>query len=564
MASLATAVGSGAMSNSLHDLDEADVLLVTGSNTTETHPIVGMMMWQAVRHKNRKLIVVDPRKIELTKYATMHLRQKPGTDVAVFNGIARVIIEEGLADYDFIKEKTEGFDRAKEVIMKYTPELVEKISGVPKGQLIEAARMFGKAGKAAIYWAMGCTQHTTGVSGVHTLANLAMLTGNIGKSGTGVNPLRGQNNVQGACDLGCLPNTFPGYKPVNVAENIERVERAWGTKVPTKPGLALTEMVDSMGKEGGIKGLYIMGEDPMMSDPDLNHAREAFGSLEFLVVQDIFLTGTAEMADVVFPATCFAEKEGTFTNTDRRIQRVRKAVAPPGEAWEDSKIICALSKEMGYPMEYPSAAKVMEELASVTPIYQGVSYEYLEKGVTIHWPVSSCSIDQKTCGTLIMGTPVLHLEGFPRGKGLFMGLEFETPAEWPDDDYPLILTTGRNLWHYHGGSMTRNVSSLNERSNEPYMELNRVDAGNMGIMDREEVVVRSRRGEITLKAIISDRPGPGVVFIPWHYKEAAANILTINALDPCAKIPALKVCSVKVEKTGTGQKEANRYSHYPG
>lgn len=552
------------MSNSLHDLDQADVFLVTGSNTTEAHPIIGMKIWQAVRHKKKKLIVIDPRKIELAKYATLHLRQKPGTDVAVFNGIARVILEEGLADHEYINSRTEGFEEAKKVIMNYTPELVEKISGIPKEELIEAARMYGKAEKASIYWAMGSTQHINGVNGVHTIVNLAMLTGNIGKPGTGVNPLRGQNNVQGSCDMGCLPDTFPGYKQVNVAENIERVEKVWGVKVPTRKGLTLTEMVNSMGNEGGIRGLYIMGEDPLMSDPDLNHARKSFQSLEFMVVQDIFLTGTAEMADVVLPATCFAEKEGTFTNTDRRIQRVRKAVNPPGEAWEDSKIIAALSEKMGYRMKYSSASAIMDEIASVTPIYQCVSYEHLDKGIAVHWPCTSCSTDKTTCGTLIMGTPVLHEGKFSRGLGVFRVFEFNPPAEWPDDQYPLIMTTGRNLWHWHGGSMTRKVDSLNERSPDPYMEINAVDAKKMDINDREEVRVSSRRGEITLIARISDRPGPGVVFIPWHYKEAAANVLTNNVLDPYAKIPEYKVCSVRVAKTGGGRKEASIYSHYPG
>ena len=561
---MASVFGSGAMTNTLHDLDETDLFLVTGSNTTEAHPIIGMQIWQAVRHKKKKLLVIDPRKIELTKYATMHLRQKPGTDVAVFNGIARVILEEGLADLDFIKNRTEGFEEAKESIMKYTPEVVEKISGIPKEQLIEAARMYGKAGKAAIYWSMGVTEHTNGTHGVYTLANLAMLTGNIGKPGTGINPLRGQNNVQGACDMGCMPDTFPGYKSVKVAENREVVEKAWGVKLPEKEGLTATEMVNSMGKNGGIKGLYIMGENPMMSDPDQNHTRKALGSLDFLVVQDIFLSETAEMADVIFPATAFAEKEGTFTNTDRRIQRVRKAVNPPGQIWEDSRIIMALSKEMGYPMEYPSASKVMDEIASVAPIYQCVSYEYLDKGICVHWPCNSCSMTHNSCGALVMGKPVLHEERFTRGLGMFKGVEFNPPAEWPDDSYPLILTTGRNLWHWHTGTMTRKVSSLNERSPEPYMELNALDAKKMDIKDREEIRVSSRRGDITLKALISDRPGPGVVFIPWHYREAAANVLTNNALDPYAKIPEFKVCAVKVEKTGGGQKEPSIYSHYPG
>lgn len=556
--------GSGAMTNTMHDMEDTDLFMVTGSNTTEAHPIIGMQIWQNVRHKKKKLLIIDPRKIELAKYATLHIRQKPGTDVAVFNGIARIILEEGLADQEFIKSRTEGFEEAKGVIMKYTPEVVEKISGVPKEQLIEAARMYGKAEKAAIYWGMGVTEHTNGVNGVLALSNLAMMTGNIGKPGAGLNPLRGQNNVQGACDMGCLPNVFPGYKTVTSPENREVLEKSWGVALSGKEGLTVTEMMNSIGKDGGTRGLYIMGENPFMSDPDQNHTRKALKSLDFLVVQDIFLTETAELADVVLPATAFAEKEGTFSNTDRRIQRVRKAVNPPGDAWEDSRIITALSKEMGYPMDYPSASRVMDEIASVAPIYQCVSYEYLDKGVCVHWPCNSCSTTHDSCGTLIMGTPVLHTEKFTRGLGVFSGVEFNPPAEWPDDSYPLILTTGRNLWHWHGGSMTRNANSLNERSPDPYMELNPSDAKRMDVKDREEVKVSSRRGEITLMARISDRPSPGVVFIPWHYREAAANVLTHNALDPYSKIPEFKVCAVKVEKTGKGQKEPSIYSHYPG
>jgi formate dehydrogenase alpha subunit len=552
------------MTNSLEDLDETELFLVTGSNTTETHPIIGMSIWQAVRHKGKKLIVIDPRKIELTKYATMHLRQKPGTDVAVFNGMARVIIEEGLADEEFINNRTEGFEQAREAIMKYTPEKVEEISGVPKEQLIEAARLFGKAGKAAIYWCMGSTQHTNGVNGVHTLVNLALMTGNVGKRGTGLNPLRGQNNVQGACDMGGLPNIFPGYRPVTDAAHREMLEKAWGAPLSEKPGLTMTQMVDFMGKDGGIRGLYIMGEDPMMSDPNLNHARKAFQSLDFLVVQDIFLTGTAELADVVFPAVCFAEKEGTFTNTDRRIQRVRKAVNPPGDAREDSWIITALSAEMGYPMNYPSASKIMEEIASVTPSHKHVSYPNIDKGISVCWPCTTPETTFDRDGRPMMGTRVLHGEKFTRGLGLFKPVEFNPPAEWPNDEYPLILTTGRNLWHYHGGSMTREVSSLNERSPRPYMEITSADAERFGIRDGEEVTVSSRRGTITLTARISHRPGPGVVFIPWHYREAAANILTNNALDESSKIPEFKVCAVKIENTGKGEGAASLFSHYPG
>ncbi|MBI4745950.1 MAG: formate dehydrogenase subunit alpha, partial [Deltaproteobacteria bacterium] len=529
--------GSGAMTNTMHDMEDTDLFLVTGSNTTEAHPIIGMQIWQIVRHKKKKLLIIDPRKIELAKYATLHIRQKPGTDVAVFNGIARIILEDGLADQDFIKSRTEGFEEAKEVIMKYTPEVVEKISGVPKEQLIEAARMYGKAERAAIYWGMGVTEHTNGVNGVLALSNLAMMTGNMGKPGAGMNPLRGQNNVQGACDMGCLPNVFPGYKTVTSPENREVLEKSWGVALSGKEGLTVTEMMNSIGKDGGTRGLYIMGENPFMSDPDQNHTKKALQSLDFLVVQDIFLTETAELADVVLPATAFAEKEGTFSNTDRRIQRVRKAVNPPGEAWEDARIITALSKEMGYPMDYPSASRIMDEIAAVAPIYQCVSYEYLDKGVCVHWPCNSCSTTHDSCGTLIMGTPVLHTEKFTRGPGLFSGVEFNPPAEWPDDSYPLILTTGRNLWHWHGGSMTRNVNSLNERSPDPYMELNPSDAKRMDIKDREEVKVSSRRGDVTLMARITDRPSPGVVFIPWHYREAAANVLTHNVLDPYSKIP---------------------------
>ncbi|MEM1565244.1 MAG: formate dehydrogenase subunit alpha [Candidatus Bathyarchaeia archaeon] len=535
---LASVFGSGAMTNSIDEIENADVIFVIGSNTTEQHPLIATRILRAVR-KGSKLIVADPRFIDLAHFATIYLGHKPGTDVALLNGMMNVIISENLHDEEFIKTRTENFEAFKKVVEKYTPEYVEKITAVPAEKIREAARLYAKAERATIIYSMGITQHTTGVDNVVSIANLAMLTGNVGKESTGVNPLRGQNNVQGACDVGALPNVYSGYQRVDLEEVRKKFEDAWGVKLPPKPGLTVVEMINAAGDS--IKALYIMGENPMVSDPDINHVREQLEKLDFLVVQDIFMSETAELADVVLPSACFAEKDGTVTSTERRVQRIRKAVDPPGEAKADWEIIMELSRRMGYNgMNYSSPKEIMDEIAKLTPIYGGITYdrpELEEQG--LQWP---CPTKDHP------GTKFLHKDKFTRGLGLFTPVEYNPPAEQPDGLYPFILTTGRQLHQFHTGTMTRRSPTLIEQAPEGYVEINPVDANKLGIVNGEKIKVISRRGEITIKAKVTDKVQPGVVFIPFHYAETAANKLTIAALDPKAKIPELKVCAVRLEK----------------
>ena len=540
MAGLVAAFGSGAMTNSVPELEDADCILVTGSNTTEAHPLVATRILRAVE-KGARLIVVDPRDIQLAKFATLHLRQRPGTDVAWLNGMMNVIIGEGLEDKEFIAGRTEGFEELKAAVAEYTPERVETITGIPAEALRQAARMYAEAGRAAIVYAMGITQHTTGTDNVLSCANLAMLTGNVGRPSTGVNPLRGQNNVQGACDLGGLPNVYPGYQRVTDEAARKKFEAAWGVELPPSPGLTVTEMIDAVG-EGRIRALYVMAENPMLSDPDVNHVRAALERCEFLVVQDIFLSETAELAHVVLPGVSFAEKDGTFTATDRRVQLVRKAIEPLGEARPDWEIVCELAKRFApqatTDWDYPSPKEVLAEIAALTPIYGGISYERLEAGEVLHWPCRSPDDP---------GTPYLHKGKFARGKGKFHAVTFKEAAELPDEEYPLILTTGRIMFHWHTGTMTRRSEKLDKEVSEAYVEISAYDADALGIGKSERVRISSRRGEIEARAWVTKRVPPGVVFIPFHFAEAAANVLTHAALDPVAKIPEYKVCAVRVE-----------------
>ncbi len=525
------------MTNTVDDLEKAQCILVIGSNTTEAHPIVGIRIKKAVTKHGCKLIVAEPRRIRLCDYAHLWIRQLPGTDVALLNGMMNVILAEGLADEEFISQRTEGFEEFRKVVEQYTPERAAEICGVDAEDIRQAARMFAQAERAAIVYAMGITQHVTGVDNVLCLANLAMLTGNIGKEGAGMNPLRGQNNVQGACDMGGLPNVLPGYQRVDDPSVREKFARAWGVEsLPEKPGLTVMEMTEGS-LEGEIKALYVMGENPMISDPDIRHLREALKKLDLLVVQDLFLTETARLADVVLPAASFAEKEGTFTNTDRRVQRVRKAVEPPGEAKEDSWIIAEISRRLGYDMGDVSADKVMEEIASVTPQYGGISYERLEKEGYLHWPCPSPDHP---------GTPILHVGKFTRGKGIFSPVEYKPPAEVPDEEYPFYLTTGRILLQYHTGTMTRRVEGLEALAPENTASINPADAAELGIQDGQEVVVQSRRGAIRVRARLTEEVPRRVIYIPFHYGESPVNALTNAALDPVAKIPELKVAAVKV------------------
>jgi formate dehydrogenase major subunit len=536
VAGLAATFGSGAMTNSIDEIEYTDAIFAIGTNTTENHPVIGAKIKRAVRQRGAKLIVADPREIDLVKYATIWLRQKSGTDVALLNGMMNVIISEGLYDRQYVETRTEGFEAMKKVVEKYTPEVASKITGVPAEDIVTAARLYAEAEAASILYTMGITQHTTGVDNVKSIANLAMICGNVGIEGGGVNPLRGQNNVQGACDMGALPNVFTGYQPVVNDEARAKFEKAWGVTLPPKPGLTIVETLNAA-HEGKVKALYVMGENPMLSDPDLNHAKEALNHLDLLIVQDIFLSETAEIAHVVLPAACFAEKNGTFSNTERRVQMVRKAVEAPGQAKADWKIIAELSTKMGYPMGYATPEDIMKEINALTPSYAGITYNRIEK-VGIQWPCPN---------TTHPGTKFLHQDRFSRGLGLLSAIEYIPPAEVPDAEYPFVMTTGRVLYHYHTATMSRLSKGIMERCPESLVEINPKDAEKLGVSAGQFVKVSSRRGVVQAKSEVTTRVSEGTIFMNFHFKEAAVNLLTNPALDPIAKIPEYKVCAVKVE-----------------
>jgi len=537
VAGLAAAFGSGAMTNSIAEIEFAKCILVTGSNTTETHPVIATLIRRAVREHGAKLIVVDPRRIDLVRDAAVWLRQKNGTDVAWLNGMMNVILNEGLEDKAFIAERTEEFEAFKAVVSEYTPERVEEITSIPADALREAARIYATAECSSIIYSMGITQHTTGTDNVLSVANLALLTGNVGKASTGVNPLRGQNNVQGACDLGALSNVYPGYQKVTDPAAQKKFEQAWNAELSPNVGLTVVEAMNAAA-EGKVKGMIIMGENPMVSDPNLNHVEEALRNLDFLVVSDIFPSETAQLADVVLPAASFAETEGTFTNTERRALLLRKVLDAPGEALPDWEIICKLSELFGYPMHYRSAAQIMDEMASVTPIYGGMHHDRLSPD-GLQWP---CPDDQHP------GTTYLHKGKFSRGLGRFHPVDFIPPAELPDAEYPFVLSTGRILFHYHTGTMSRRVKALNGYVNEGYAEVHPEDATRLGLEDGGWVHVQTRRGEITTRVRMTETVALGSVFVPFHFAEAAANRLTNDALDPKAKIPEFKVAACRIEK----------------
>jgi formate dehydrogenase alpha subunit len=537
VAGLAAVFGSGAMTNSLPEIENHDVIFVIGSNTTETHPIIGLKIKKAVR-RGAELIVADPRKIDLARFSSIWLQHRPGTDVALLNSMMHVILKEDLLDKNFIEKWTEGFGSFKESIAFFTPEDGERITGVAAENIIRAARMYGNAVRPGIYYTMGITQHSHGTDNVCSIANLALMTGNLGRESTGVNPLRGQNNVQGATDMGCIPDFYTGYQKVTIPGVRQKFEKAWGAKLSDRAGMTATEMTLAA-HEGKLMAMYIMGENPVLSDPDINHTVKALKKLDFLIVQDIFMTETAELADVVLPAACFAEKDGTFTNTDRRVQRVRKAVEPPDEAKEDSFIVIELAKRFGYEMSTDLIEDVFLEAGKLWPALAGITYKRIAKA-GLQWP----------CPTLNHpGTPYLFKGGFPRGKAAFSAIGYLPSAELPDNDYPFLLSTGRQLFQYHTGSMIRRINAFCEVSPEAFIEIHPEDAGKLDINDGDMVKVTSRRGNIDVRAFISGRPSRGLVFIPFHYREAAANVLTSSYLDPVSKIPELKVCAVRVEKT---------------
>lgn len=524
------------MTNSIDELEHAEVIFVIGSNTTEQHPLISMRIINAVKNNGAKLIVADPRKIPLTENASIYAPLTPGSNLAFINGILNVIISENLMNSDFVENQTEGFEEFKASIKKYTPEAVSAITGVHSDTIKEIARLYAKAKTASIVYAMGITQHISGTKNVGALANLALLTGQIGRESTGVNPLRGQNNVQGACDMGALPNILPGYQKLEDEKVNKRFSSIWGENYASETGLTLGEMMDGA-FNGSIKSLFIMAENPMLSDPNLNHVKEALGNLELLVVQDIFMTETAKLAHVILPGASFIEKDGTFTNTERRVQRVRKAMEPVENSKADWQILCGLIKSLGYCADYSSPSEIMEEIRSLVPSYGGITYDRLDK-VGLQWPCTDINHP---------GTKFLHKGKFVRGLGKFSVNEYVESNEISTEEYPLILTTGRIQHHYHTGTMTRRSWALDREFPHGFIEINPKDAEKLGLKERSKVKVSSKTGEVVTEAHITDKITPGVVFMTFHFKEVAINKLIGRSLDPVVQIPEFKVCAVKIE-----------------
>ncbi len=541
VAALLETIGSGAVTNVFGDVRNADVALIAGSNTTENHPVAATFIKQARKSGRTRLIVVEPRRTEMADHADLFLQIQPGTDVALYNAWMHVLIDEDLVDRSYVAERTEGFDGLKRVVERYSPEVSARICGVEPDLIREAARTFGGAERAMIFWGMGISQHTHGTANAHCLISLALLTGNIGREGTGLHPLRGQNNVQGASDAGLIPIVYPDYQSVADPDVRAKFEGAWGRELDPDPGLTVVEIM-SAALEGTIRGMYMMGENPFLSDPNINKIRKALANLEFLVVQDIFLTETAEFADVILPAASFFEKTGTYTSTDRRVQIGRKALDPPGDARPDWEITCEISTRMGYAMEYDTPEEVFAELTSLAPSYAGMTYENL--GLTGKlWPCPDPAED---------GVQVLFGDRFPTasGRGRFVPAEFAPAKELPDEEYPFVLNTGRRLEHWHTGTMTRRSRALAEIRPEARVDMNPGDLERLGIADGDLVEVASRRGRIALKATSTERMASGSVFIPFHFREAAENLLTIDELDPAGKIPEYKFCAVRVSPAG--------------
>jgi formate dehydrogenase alpha subunit len=541
VAGLVTSFGSGAMTNSIAEIDDAGTVFVIGANTTNAHPVIAHRMRRASQN-GTKLIVANPKEIDLVKAADYFIQQRPGSDVVLLGGMARYIIDEKLHDEAFIAEHCENFEDFQESLAPFTPEYVEEITGVPWDQVAIAARTYATIKPSAIFYAMGITQHSHGTDNVMAVANLALLTGQIGKPSTGVNPLRGQNNVQGACDMGGLPNVYPGYQNVTLPENQEKFEKAWGRKLSNQIGLTHTEIFDAI-YEGKIKALYMVGENPLLTEANAKHVREALEKLDFFVAQDLFISETAQYADVILPAASFAEKDGTFTNTERRVQRVRRAIPPRGEAKPDWWITSQIAQRMGEPgFDFAGPSEIMQEINAVTPIYAGITYERIE-GDGLQWP---CRSEDDP------GTQYLHKGKFarPNGKGQFVPLSYKLSAEIADDEYPLILTTDRSLYHYHSATMTRRVAGLEELDSQEWLKLSPADAAQFGIEDGEWVEVYSRRGKVKVRAQVTDICPSGVCSMTFHFHESPTNEITNPALDPVAKIPETKVTAVRVQKVG--------------
>ena len=541
VAALFEGVGSAAVSTTYGDILNADVAVLAGTNTTANHPVASSFFKQAKR-RGTTLIVIDPRRERIADYADIYCQIKPGTDVAFYNGVMHEIIAQDLVDREFISQRVKNYGELAKVVKQYPPERAAQICGVDADTIREVARLWGEAGAAVIYWGMGISQHTTGTDNARCLIALCSITGQVGRQGTGLHPLRGQNNVQGASDAGLIPMFYPDYQLVTLDDARERFEAAWGRELDPERGLTVTEIVASALK-GGVRGMYMMGENPFLSDPNVNKVRKALAALEFLAVQDIFLTETAEFADVILPASSYMEKQGTYTNTDRRVQIGRKVLDAPGEAREDWRILCDVATRIGLPMEYDSPREIFEELVSVMPNYAGLSYDNLGRQGKLYPNADPEHTD---------GTVVLFDERF----GTDDGRAHLVPAEWlpakelPDEEFPFILNTGRLLEHWHTGSMTRRSYALDAIAPEAHVYLNPDDAARMGIEEGDYVRISSRRGSIELAARLSHRDTPGTCFIPFHFREAAANVLTIDEIDPTGKIPEYKFCAVQVERAG--------------
>lgn len=529
------------MTNTIADItQDSEVIMLVGSNPEHAHPVIGMQIRQAVQ-RGAKLIVVDPRDIDLSRQADIHLKLRPGTNIAFANGMMHIFIEEDLIDHEFIEKRTEHFEEIKKVVAEYTPERVAEICRIDPDKLREAARLYAKAKTAPVIYCLGVTEHHTGTHGVISLSNMVMMVGKFGKRGCGLNPLRGQNNVQGACDMGADPKQFPGYQNLDIPEVMDKFEKAWGTKLNHEIGTKATECFGKM-TTGEIRGLFIFGEDPMRTDPNTRHVLRALSSLDFLVVDELFMTETAKLADVILPGRSYAEKEGTFTNTERRVQRVRKAVEIEGETREDTWIFTEIMNRMGYPQPHLTAAEIMDEIASVTPNFAGISHERLDStevaGRGLQWP---CRSKDKP------GTEIMHVGKFARGLGCFIPTRHVPSMELPDEDYPIIMMTGRILYHYNACAMTDKVDGLNEMAPDSFIELNTEDAEKLEVRDGDMVNVSSRRGKIQARAVVSEKTNPGECWMPFHYI-GGANWLTSDALDSISKTPEYKVCTVKVEK----------------
>jgi formate dehydrogenase major subunit len=539
VAALLEGIGSGAVSDIFSNARHSDFLLLTGTNTTANHPVAATFFKQAAK-AGTKILIIDPRRPQIADFATWYCPIRPGTDVAFYNALMHVLIGDGLIDEAFVRDRTENFEAMRDLVQQYTPARVAPVCGIAEETLVEIARAMGRAKNMLVFWGMGISQHIHGTDNARCLIALCLLTGNIGRPGTGLHPLRGQNNVQGASDAGLIPMMYPDYQPVKDETNRKKFEAAWGVPLDPQPGLTVVEITKGA-LEGTIRGMYMVGENPFLSDPNINKVRKALSNLEFLAVQDIFLTETAEFADVVLPASSFFEKEGTYTNTDRRVQIGRPALAPPGEARLDWQVICDLSNRLGYPMKYETPADVFAEFASLTQSYAGLTYGHLGTTGKI-WP---CPDPERELGEI-----VLFRDRFPTpsGRGKFVPCEFTHADELPDPDYPMVLNTGRVLEHWHTGTMTRRSQALDALQPGPFAELHPLDLAAVGAADGDDVTVRSKRGAIRLPARASDHVQRGCVFIPFHFREAAANVLTNDALDPYGKIPEFKFCAVRVEK----------------